>query len=105
MQECRKCQITIRGAKARCPLCGGTLTGNPEEAVFPAVPRPAVSRLSVIRVSLFIFLAFEAAMVVLGLSLEEWPAWILLAMAAAGIGIADIALAVYYRTNLLQLED
>ena len=103
MQNCRKCQITIRGAKERCPLCGGTLTGEPEASVFPVLPRPAVSRLSFIRVSLFVFLAFEAAMIVLGFSLEEFPAWILLAMAAAGLGIADIALAVYYRNNLLQL--
>lgn len=103
MQSCKKCQVSIRGAKVRCPLCGGTLYGEPESNVFPVIPQPGVSRLSFIRVSLFLFVAFEAAMIVLGFSLEEFPAWILLAMGAAGIGIIDISLAVYYRNNLLRL--
>lgn len=103
MQSCRKCQVTIRGKKACCPLCGGTLSGEPESDVFPDIPRSGVSRMSFMRVSLFLFIAFQAAMIVLGLSLSEFPSWIPFAMAAAGIGIVDTALTVYYRNNLLQL--
>ena len=103
MLNCRKCRITIRGDKERCPLCGGPVTGEKEESVFPVLPRPAVSRLSFMRVSLFLFLAFEVAMVVLACSLSEPPAFIPFLMAAAGIGIIDIALSVYYRNNLMQL--
>lgn len=103
MQTCRKCQITVRGAKERCPLCGGTLSGEPEENVFPVIPRAKVSRLSFIRVSFFLFIVFETAMIVLGVLMEEWPVWIFLAMGAAVVGIIDVSLAVYYRNNLLQL--
>ena len=103
MQSCRKCRITIRGDKERCPLCGGPVTGESETGVFPVLPRPPVSRLSFMRVSLFVFLTFEVFLIVLAGSLTEPPAWIPFAMAAAGIGIIDIALLVYYRNNVMQL--
>lgn len=103
MQNCKKCQITIRGTKERCPLCGGTLSGEPEKNVFPVIPRAKVSRMSFIRVSLFLFIVFEAVMIVLGAVTEEWPVWIFLAMGAALVGIIDVSLAVYYMNNLLQL--
>ena len=103
MQSCKKCQITIRGNKERCPLCGGILSGEAESPAFPVISRPGVSRLSFLRVSLFLFIAFEAAMIVLMLSLERVEPWMLLAMAAGVFGILDIALAVYYRNNLLKL--
>ena len=103
MQSCRKCRITIRGNKERCPLCGGPVIGEAETGAFPVLPRPAVSRLSFMRVSLFLFLTFEVAMIVLAASLPEAPAWIPFAMAAAGIGLIDMALSVYYRNNLMQL--
>lgn len=103
MQTCNKCRITIRGEKERCPLCGGTVSGETTPGAFPVIPRPHVSRMSFMRVSLFLFLAFEMTMIVLGLSLPEPPGWIPFAMVAGAIGIIDIALAVYYRNNLMQL--
>ena len=103
MQSCKKCRITIRGDKERCPLCGGPVAGEIENGLFPVLPRPAVSRLSFMRVSLFLFLTFEIAMIVLACTLSEPPAGIPFAMAAAAIGIFDIALLVYYRNNLMQL--
>ncbi len=103
MQSCKKCQITIRGEKERCPLCGGILSGEPESPAFPVIPRKRVSRLSFLRVSLFLFVAFEAAMAVLMLSLERVEPWMLMAVVAGVFGILDIALAVYYRNNVLKL--
>ena len=103
MQNCKKCRIQIQGEKERCPLCGGKLVGEPSERAFPVLPKTKVTRMSFMRVSLFLFCAFETAMIVLGCCLEYWPGWLLLAMVAAVVGIIDISLAVYYRNNLLQL--
>ena len=103
MQSCKKCKITIAGDKACCPLCGGTLAGEPEKGAYPVIPYPSVSRMSFMRVSTFIFLAFEAAMLVLIFGLSESPDWIPAAMIGALIAVGDIALIVYYRNNPMLL--
>ncbi len=103
MQNCSKCRIDIRGNKSRCPLCGGLLSGQPERPAFPVIPRTRLSRSSIYRMSLFLFVLFEAAMVVLCYILGRVPAWIVLAMVAGGVGVLDVQLAMYYRNDVLRL--
>lgn len=46
MRYCSSCQVTVTGARARCPLCQNLLTGDiaPETEVFPRLPAPRYSR-------------------------------------------------------------
>ena len=103
MQYCGKCHIQIRGDKACCPLCRGQLTGEVERGAFPVIPRNKASRMSVLRITLFLVIAFEASMVVLGFILGVIPSWAVLAMLTAAIGLVDVALTLYYRSNALHL--
>ena len=105
MQYCAKCRISIRGDKKCCPLCQGQLSGEPEDPAFPVIPVKR-SRMTVFRVALFCFIAFEVAMCVLmfllaysGLKVDG----VIAPMVAALIAITDIALIMYYRRNPLHL--
>ena len=105
MQYCAKCRISIRGDKACCPLCQGQLSGEGENPAFPVIPVRR-NRMSVLRVALFSFIAFEAAMSVLLFLLVYKGArgdGVIVAMAAALIAMVDIALIMYYRRNPLHL--
>lgn len=38
MRQCKKCNVTVRGTHAYCPLCQGELEGTPTPDVYPAIP-------------------------------------------------------------------
>ncbi|MCF0146516.1 MAG: hypothetical protein HUJ73_08015 [Eubacterium sp.] len=59
--------------------------------------------MSILSVSLFALIAFEAFLIILCYILKGVPEWILLAIPAGVIAYADIALALYYRSNILNL--
>ena len=103
MQTCRKCGIQIRGDKERCPLCEGNLAGEVSRGAFPVIPREKVSRMSVLRMSLFLFILVEAAMIVTCFILHDIPGWAILVMAVAAFGLLDVAMTLYYRNNLLRM--
>ena len=63
MQYCPKCKIQIRGNKACCPLCQGKLTKDPQDPAFPALKHRIVTSFSIIKVSTFLFLVLELAVV------------------------------------------
>lgn len=102
MQRCSRCHVNIRGYKRACPLCGGPLTGEPEEDVYPMVRGRKVSRLTVVKTAAFALLAFFAAMVVLRTFLGGWATWAPLAMICAVIGFIDIYFIIYFRSNPLK---
>ena len=97
MLTCRKCGIRIRGNKERCPLCEGTLAGEMAQGAFPAIPRERVSRMSVLRMSLFLFMLFEVALIVVCIILHDQPGWAILCMAVAGFALLDVAMTLSYR--------
>ena len=103
MQVCNRCGITIRGSKRCCPLCEGKLSGEPEEPAFPVLPERKVTRLSILRVAVFLFVIYEVVMLaVMALSGGELG-WIPMALLLGVIGLADVFLVVYYRHSLLKL--
>lgn len=38
MKYCEKCRVSVRGDRARCPLCNAVLHGDPEPSGFPSLP-------------------------------------------------------------------
>ena len=103
MQVCSRCGITIRGSKRCCPLCEGVLAGEPEEPAFPAIPVKKVTRLSILRVAVFLFVIYEVVMLAaMALSGGELG-WIPMALLLGVIGLGDVFLVVYHRHSLLKL--
>lgn len=102
MQRCSRCQVNIRGYKRVCPLCGGPLSGEPEEEVYPVVRKRKVSRLTVVKTAAFTLLVFLGAMLILHAFADRWFSWMPLAMICAVIGFLDIYLIIYYRGNPLK---
>ncbi|MCI1721750.1 MAG: DUF6320 domain-containing protein [Lachnospiraceae bacterium] len=107
MQYCEKCGISVRGNKTCCPLCGGVLSGTPEEHAFPAMPKRALSGKSVVKISFWIFIAFEAAIVTARMissqAMRKPLPWVPIVMLCAAIAWIDIALAFYLRNNVLKV--
>ena len=103
MQVCNRCGIMIRGSKRCCPLCEGALTGEPEDAPFPAIPVKKVTRLSIMRVALFLCVIYEVLLLAAIAVTEGQAGWIPTAMILGLIGLADVFLVVYFRNSLLKL--
>lgn len=98
MQICNRCGVKIRGYKKACPLCGGPLMGEPEHDVYPVLKKK-MTRPTVIRFSLFIFVAFMAFMIIVRVMTGHMTAWMPLALISSVIALIDICVTVYYRSN------
>ena len=103
MQYCSKCGIHIRGNKKCCPLCQGPLTGEPEDPAFPVLPKHTYSSLSVMKVAVFIFAICEIALAALWYLVRSTRAWTPVAGFAVFLLLADLAVALYYRYNIIKI--
>ena len=103
MQVCNRCGILIRGNKQCCPLCEGDLTGEPENPAFPVIPEKKVTRLSILRVAVFLCVIFEVVMLSARVLAGERAGWVPTAMLLGLIALADVFLVVYHRNSLLKL--
>ena len=105
MQYCDKCKIHIRGEKRCCPLCGGELTGQaePETAGYPRLRVSKVTKMGIVRISLFCFLALEAVMGLLRFMTPTGLPWVTFVMIGAPIAWCDLVLAFYHRNNVILL--
>lgn len=105
MQYCPKCKIKIRGDKACCPLCRGTLSGdgNPDEAAFPAKEAGGVSRFLVIRFVTFLCAAFSAVMLLLEITTRGAVGWGLFAVFWTAVAWADFMVTMFYRNNIIRV--
>ncbi len=103
MQKCARCKIDILGNKRCCPLCGGKLSGVPEEDPFPMVPRGKLRRTTFIRINAFLLVIFEAVMITIAVSMGRLLPWMPLAMLAGVAVFADIISLLYFRNNIMKL--
>ncbi|MCC6094543.1 MAG: DUF6320 domain-containing protein, partial [Eubacterium sp.] len=102
MQQCNRCQIRIRGSKRVCPLCGGALSGTPEDPAFPALPRRKFSRMSAVKLAAFLLIAFLITDALIIYLLNGVPSWMPLAVFSAAVGFVDICILAYFRNNILK---
>ena len=103
MQTCSRCGILIRGSKRCCPLCEGSLSGEPENPAFPLIPVKKVTRLSIMRVAIFLCVVYEVLMLSALAVTGGEAAWIPTAMLLGLIALADVFLVIYFRNSLLKL--
>lgn len=104
MQVCKKCNVSIRNKSNKCPLCQGTLSGNPdsEQKAFPdltytvSVPRRMLSWAAFGSVVVF------AICVTINLILPLGGWWSLFVLAGLASLWLSFALMIKERKNLLK---
>ncbi|MCR4674508.1 MAG: hypothetical protein K5675_05800 [Lachnospiraceae bacterium] len=103
MQTCPKCNITIRGNKKCCPLCEGRLNGEGEDGAFPVIKTKPVSTTTLFRIALFIGVLTIITLGFLGFINISWAKSLGLVSMIIIFALIDLAVAIYYRSNLLKL--
>ena len=93
----------IRGHKEVCPLCGGMLTGKPEDPAFPVIARRKYTSRQVMKIALFIFLVLETAMVTIRYLAGPSAAWATAVFLWAPLGLVGIFITMAYRHSVLKL--
>ncbi len=103
MQYCPKCKVHIHGNKTCCPLCQGIITGTPEDPVFPPQEASRANAISLARIATFAFLLVEIIMGVLFYLFPLARDGALLVAFIALCAWIDVAIARYYRNNVMGL--
>ena len=103
MQYCPKCKVHIRGNKQCCPLCEGSINGEPEDPAFKKKKNRKYSYLLLFRICLFIFVITEVVMLTFQFMTGfrfHFPGLI---MTWAPFVLLDLLVAIYYRGNIIKL--
>ena len=103
MLSCPKCQVTIRGSKTCCPLCGGRVQGEPEPSPFPLIVPKKVNPFTVLRLSTFICIAAEIILLTVHYLTDFDNHWLTFSMICTGLVWLDISMTVNYRRNLIKM--
>ncbi|MCR5674450.1 MAG: hypothetical protein K6G16_01950 [Lachnospiraceae bacterium] len=103
MYICENCHVKIRGNKASCPLCGGELSGAPEDPAFPVLPQRKYTSRMVFKSALFAFCALFVVMGTIRYLLGPQAAWTSAVMLWAPLGLAGLIITMAYRYNVLKL--
>jgi hypothetical protein len=104
MLNCPVCKVNVAGNKARCPLCGGALSGtaDPETEVFPVLSGPRLSvRFYLNALGLFL-IAANIICLLINIATFQTAWWSLLVMAGSGCAWVTAAVAVAHRRDLTQ---
>lgn len=102
MLYCRKCKVNIKGDRCFCPLCGGGLTGEPEEEAYPPIAPMGVNRGRLIQTISFcaictIVIGFICYLI---LRFSFW--WFLFGAAAIGGLWVTVLFAVLFRSHIFK---
>ncbi|MCR4763711.1 MAG: hypothetical protein K5696_09285 [Lachnospiraceae bacterium] len=103
MQSCDNCHVRIRGHKAVCPLCGGELSGTPEDPAFPLLPKRRYTSRMVFKSAIFCFFALFVVMGTIRYLMGPDAAWTSAVMLWAPLGLAGLFITMAYRYNVLKL--
>ncbi len=102
MQYCGKCKIKIRGNKICCPLCRGNLTGEPENPCFPKASRKKRGVVTFFKIAVFTGVILEVLLFMLSYFIG-WHFVMNVMMISIPLVLLDIAIALYFRSNLIRL--
>ena len=101
--NCPKCKVKILGNKKCCPLCQGRLVGEVEEGAFPVIKSAPVSTATLFRIAVFIGVLIEIVFGFIGYINGSWLHSLGLVGTIIVFALGDLAVAIYYRSNLLKL--
>ncbi len=102
MQYCTRCKIKVRGNKTSCPLCDGPLKGEPTMQVFPVLEKKNMNAVSVLKVSLFLYLSFLVVMGAIAYLFGYSP-WMFLAFVLSSMGLVNIWLVIMHHNNPIKM--
>ena len=102
MQICRKCGVSVSGSKSCCPLCQGTLIGEPEQDSYPVIPLPKYSRNFIFR--LMTFAAVTVSVIVYALNVVIIPEfrWSIIVIFGVLCAWSACSVAVWYRKRVIK---
>lgn len=103
MQYCPKCKVHIRGDKRCCPLCQGSVRGNPQDPAFPVMKKRKYSIVLLFKVCLFLFVLTEVAMLMIDMMTGFRFHLPSLIMTWAPFVLVDLLVAIYYRGNVIKI--
>lgn len=104
MLNCPVCKVTVAGNKARCPLCGGELTGTPEPdtEVFPILSGPRLSARFFLNALGLFLIASNIICVLINIATFQKAWWSILVAAGSGCAWITAAVAVAHRRDMTQ---
>lgn len=102
MQICKSCQLRVCGHKTVCPLCGGKLSGTPEEDVFPVLQQKTLPRVTGIRFAAFFLAVFLIGLIMIQQILSVRFPWTPLAIVLSLVSFFDVYVILYFRGNLIK---
>lgn len=98
---CKKCNVLVNGAKRCCPLCQGTLLGEPSAEAYPQIEQPRYSRHFLIRLISFIAITIAVICVFINLMLPTKVYWCIFAVAGIFCGWITAMIGITYRKRLI----
>ncbi|MGN1411732.1 MAG: DUF6320 domain-containing protein [Oscillospiraceae bacterium] len=101
MMYCKKCNVSINGEKRCCPLCQGTLLGEPSLEAYPQIEQPRYSRHFLIRLISFISIALGVICTFINVMLPTEIYWCLFADAGILCGWITAIIGITYRKRLI----
>ncbi|MBQ9157487.1 MAG: hypothetical protein IJ137_12000 [Eubacterium sp.] len=103
MQYCPKCKIHIRGDKRCCPLCEGSIEGNPDNPAFPTLKKRRYPIRLMFKICLFLFVIVEVVSMMIHIMTGFRFHLPVLFMMWAPFVLLDLCVALYYRGNIIKL--
>ena len=103
MLHCDNCHVQIRGYKESCPLCGGELSGNPEDPAFPVLKQRRYTSREIMKIALFILCVLFVIMGTIRYLMGPRAAWTSAVMLWSPLAMVGLIITMAYRYHILKL--
>lgn len=100
MMYCNKCKVSINGNKRCCPLCQGTLLGEPSVEAYPQIEPLRYNRHFLIRLISFIAIAIAVICTFINIMIPKYGYWCIFADAGILCGWITAMIGIIYRKRL-----
>ncbi len=101
MMYCKKCNVSVNGDKKCCPLCQGTLIGEPSVDAYPKIEQPRYSRHFLIRLVSFIAIAVAVICIFVNIMVSPKIYWCWFAVFGILCGWITAIIGITYRKRLI----
>ena len=102
MQKCKQCGISVRGDKICCPLCGGPVTGDPSERVYPTQPKMGHGGLLEFKILSLIYVFLLLAFLIVHVATGFQLLWVTIVMISITLLYVDLLWTFYEHGSFLR---